>query len=101
MGVSSVFFYRQLSEKRGRMTRRYSLDDKIDALNQIDRCDGNTAMVSDVLEIPERTLKTWKQRETDFRRKYRKRQERQRDRLVADLRLDMLERGSGHPGAHG
>ena len=93
MGVSSVFFYRQLSEKRGRMKRPYSLDNKIDALNQIERHDGNIASVSDVLEIPEGTLKNWKQREKDFRRQYRKRQERQRDPLVEDLRLQMLQRG--------
>ena len=34
------------------MTRKYSLDTKIDALNQIDRHDGDVALVSDVLEIP-------------------------------------------------
>ena len=75
------------------MTRKYSLDTKIDALNQIDRHDGDVALVSDVLEIPERTLRGWQGVEDELRRKHRKRQRRQRDRLTVDLHLGMLERG--------
>ena len=75
------------------MTRKYSLDTKIDALNQIDRHDGDVALVSDVLEIPERTLRGWQGVEDELRSKHRKRQQRQRDRLTVDLHLGMLERG--------
>ncbi len=75
------------------MTRKYSLDTKIDALNQIDRHDGDVALVSDLLEIPERTLRGWQGLEGELRNRHRKRQGRQRDRLAVALQLEMLERG--------
>lgn len=75
------------------MSRKYSLDTKIDALNQIDQNDGDVAKVSDQLKVPERTLRGWQGVEGDLRSKQRKRQRRQRDRLTVDLQLGMLERG--------
>ena len=74
------------------MTRKYSLDTKIEALNQIDRHDGDVALVSDLLEIPERTLRGWQGHEGELRNRHRKRQRRQRDRLAVALQLEMLER---------
>ncbi len=88
-----VFSSGEAEEDRSRMTRKYSLDTKIDALNQIDRHDGDIALVSDVLEIPERTLRGWQGAEGALRGKYRARQKRQRERLTVDLQLGMLERG--------
>ena len=43
------------------MARRYSLQSKIDALNQIEQYDGDVALVSDLLGIPTRTLQSWLQ----------------------------------------
>jgi len=75
------------------MTRRYALNCKVDALNQIDQYDGDVALVSTLLAIPARTLHGWLQKEEDLRRRHRARQKRQRERLAAGLQLEMLERG--------
>ena len=75
------------------MTRRYSLNSKIDALNQIDHFDGDVALVSNVVAIPSRTLQNWLRKEDELRRRYRQRQNRQRERLKVNLQLEMLERG--------
>ncbi len=75
------------------MPRKYTLNTKIDALNQIDDSDGDVAAVSDLLEIPQRTLRGWQEVEDDLRSRQRKRQRRQRERLAADLYLGMLQRG--------
>lgn len=75
------------------MTRRYSLNTKINALNEVDEHDGDVARVSEFLEIPTRTLQGWRGAEDDLRRRYRQKQKRQRDRLTLDLQLEMLERG--------
>ncbi|MDE2951288.1 MAG: hypothetical protein OXT68_11035 [Chloroflexota bacterium] len=74
------------------MSRKYSLDNKIDALNQIDQYDGDVAVVSDLLGIPKGTLRDWQRAEGDLRDRQRQRQSRQRDRLMVDLQLGMLER---------
>ena len=75
------------------MNRRYSLNQKINALNELEEHDGEVARVSKSLEIPPRTLRYWLTKEDDLRRSYRKRLKRQSDRLVADLHLEMLQRG--------
>ncbi|MCY4073549.1 MAG: hypothetical protein OXG60_19830 [Chloroflexi bacterium] len=75
------------------MSRKYTLDTKIDALNQIDDNDGDLGKVSDLLGIPQRTLRGWRQVEDDLRGKQRKRLRRQRERLAAELYWGMLERG--------
>ena len=75
------------------MSRKYTLDFKIDALNKIDQIDGDVAKVSDQLKVPERTLRGWQALEGDLRSKQRQRKRRHRDRLTATLQLGMLERG--------
>lgn len=91
---SFLFFIFRLEKEVGpQVPKKYSLDTKIDALNQIDQNDGDVAVVSDLLEIPERTLRGWQGVEGDLRSKQRKRQRRQRDRLTVELQLGMLERG--------
>lgn len=85
-------FSRMQKGARAEMSRKYSLDTKIMALNQIDRHDGDVALVSDLLEIPEGTLRGWQGGEDDLRGKFRQRQQRQRDRLTVELQLGMLER---------
>ncbi|MCY3573342.1 MAG: hypothetical protein OXI62_14775 [Chloroflexota bacterium] len=75
------------------MSRRYSLETKIDALNQIDQHDGDAALVSDVLEIPLATLRGWLAKESDLRRAYNLRRQGQFERLKRDLQSDMLLRG--------
>jgi len=80
-------------QERPKMTRRYSLKSKIEALNEIDEHDGEVGRVSEFLEIPARTLRGWLQDEDALRRAYRGRLKRQRDRLKLDLQLEMLKRG--------
>ncbi len=74
------------------MARRYCLDKKIEALNLIERHDGDTALASDALEIPARTLRVWQRQEATLRQQYNQRQRRRRERLSADLQLALLER---------
>ncbi len=75
------------------MTRRYPLKVKIDALNQLDEHDGDIGLVSEFSEIKASTLRAWLKDEEALRRSYRKRRQGQRDRLAAELQLEMLERG--------
>lgn len=75
------------------MTRRYSLDAKIEALNLIDRLDGNIAAASDGLEISMNSLAKWRAQESTLRKAYDQRRQRERARLFSDLQLEMLERG--------
>ncbi|MCY3832127.1 MAG: hypothetical protein OXG85_03860 [Chloroflexi bacterium] len=75
------------------MNRRYSLNTKINALNELDEHDGDVARVSEFLEIPSSTLSAWLRLEDELRRRYRRRLQRQRDRLTLDLQVEMLQRG--------
>ena len=75
------------------MSVRYALDTKIDALNQIDRHDGDVALVSDVLEIPADTLRRWRRAEKDLRRSYGQRLQREGERLAVGLQMELLRRG--------
>jgi len=75
------------------MARRYTLDTKIDALNQLDQCDGDLLRTSDTLDIPARTLRDWRNQEDDLRDAYNAKQRRHLHRLKADLQTNMLERG--------
>ena len=52
------------------MKRRYTLDAKINALNQLDCLDGDLALASRQLEIPAKTLEKWRAKELDLRRDY-------------------------------
>ena len=74
------------------MKRRYSLNAKINALNQIDQLDGDLAFVSRQLGIPAKTLEKWRAREPELRHCYQERQWRYLDRLRFDLHAQMLER---------
>jgi len=75
------------------MARRYTLDTKVDALNQLDLQDGDLLMTSDTLAIPVSTLRDWRKKEDDLRDAYNAKQRRHLRRLKADLQTDMLERG--------
>jgi len=75
------------------MARRYTLDTKIDALNQLDQHDGDILLTSEKLNIPARTLKRWVKQEDDLRDRYNSKRRRYLSRLKADLQSDMLERG--------
>ena len=69
-----------------------ALDKQIDALDQIDRLDGDIAAVSDALRIPERDLRDWLRDEEELRREHGLRRQRQVDRLAVELQHDMLTR---------
>lgn len=75
------------------MARRYTLDTKIDALNQLDQLDGDILLGSETLKIPVGTLRDWLRHEDDLRRSHRDKQERHLSRLKAELQTTMLEKG--------
>ena len=74
------------------MDRLNALDNKIDALDQIDQQDGDIAAVSDALDIPESELREWLRDEDRLRRERNLRRQRQVDRLAVELQHDMLTR---------
>ena len=69
-----------------------TLDKQIEALDLVDRQDGNIAAVSDALRIPERELRAWLRDEAKLRREHGLRRQRQIDRLALELQHDMLQR---------
>lgn len=73
--------------------RRHPLEVKIDALNQLDRHEGDVQLTSEQVGIPARTLREWRQGEAELRRVYRQRQRQRLAWLKFDLSLKMLERG--------
>lgn len=75
------------------MARRYTLDTKIDALNQLDQLDGDILLGSETLKIPVGTLRHWLRDEDDLRRSHSDKQERHLSRLKAELQTNMLEKG--------
>ena len=75
------------------MARRYALDTKINALDQIDQHDGDAALVSHVLEIPLPTLRYWLSQESELRKAFSERRARQLQRLKRQLQVDMLQGG--------
>lgn len=79
-------------DKEQRMDGRNALDKQIEALDEIDRQDGDIAAVSDALRIPESDLRDWLRDEEGLRRVYGLRRQRQVDRLAVDLQHDMLTR---------
>lgn len=74
------------------MDCRNALDKQIEALDQIDRQDGDIAAVSDALRIPESDLRDWLADEDKLRRQHGLRRQRQVDRLAVELQHDMLTR---------
>ena len=73
------------------MPNHYNLDFKINALNLIDRHDGDVQLAAQSLELAERTLYRWLGDEDSLRQQYRSRQQRRRARLLEDLQVQMLE----------
>ncbi len=69
-----------------------ALDKQIEALDEIDRQDGDIAAVSDAQRIPERELREWLRDEDKLRREHGLRRQRQVDRLAVELQHDMLKR---------
>lgn len=76
-----------------RTAKGYPLDTKIEALNEIDCQDGNFAGVSKKFKIALTTLKKWRAQEAELRQQYKQRRARERDRLLVDMQMKMLERG--------
>lgn len=74
------------------MARRYTLDTKIHALNQLDKYEGDTLRIADELSIPLSTLQKWHARASSLRKRYRQRNKRQADHLKSDLQVAMLDR---------
>ncbi len=74
------------------MARRYSLERKVKALNQIERQEGDIRRAGDVLGIPAETLRAWQRQEEELRRQYRKQSRGEWNRRLFDLQQEMLER---------
>ena len=74
------------------MARRYTLDTKIHALNQLDKYEGDTLRIADELSIPLSTLQKWHAKASSLRKRYRQRNKRQADHLKSDLQVAMLDR---------
>lgn len=74
------------------MKRRYALNAKISALNQIDQLDGDLPRAAKQLNIPAKTLEKWRAKEHQLRQQYQNRQWRHLDRLQFDLHVKMLDR---------
>lgn len=88
MGISASFD--RLILKRTILDDVYSLETKINALDRLDRHDGNFLLISESLGIPERTLERWREREKDLRRRWRQRQKEHLAQLKLDLQVKML-----------
>jgi hypothetical protein len=80
-------------EREKLMARRYTLDTKINALNMLDKHDGDLLTVSSKLTIPASTLSQWRKKESDLRHDHRQKLHRQFTRLKAELQVKMLDRG--------
>ena len=74
------------------MPRRYPLDAKINALNQIDQLDGDIQYIAKQLKIPFKTVENWRADEDHLRQQYQQRQHRHFTNLKFELLADMLER---------
>ncbi len=74
------------------MEHRNALDKQIEALDQIDRMDGDVAAVSDARRVPEAELREWLRDEDRLRRAYGLRRQREVDRLAVELQHEMLKR---------
>ena len=74
------------------MKRRYPLNAKINALNQIDQLDCDLPLAAKQLNIPAKTLEKWRAKEPELRRQYQLRQWRHLDHLQFDMHVNMLDR---------
>ncbi|PJF33702.1 MAG: hypothetical protein CUN57_01450, partial [Phototrophicales bacterium] len=73
------------------MARRYTLDTKIHALNQLDKYD-DTERIADELSIPLSTLQTWRTKASKLRKRYRQRNKRRATHLKSDLQVALLDK---------
>ena len=73
------------------MLASYTLDTKIEALNLLDRHDGDFNLVKSILEIPIKTLRGWRADQVKLRHKYEDRQYRYFSTIKLELMQDMWE----------
>ena len=73
------------------MQASYTLDTKIEALNLLDRHDGDFHRVRPLLEIPLKTLRGWRVDQDKLRRRYEDRQYRHFANIKLELLKDMFE----------
>ena len=69
------------------MLASYTLDTKIEALNLLDRHDGDFNLVKSILEIPLKTLRAWRADHVKLRNRYDDRQY----RYFATIKLELLQ----------
>ena len=69
------------------MLASYTLDRKIEALNLLDRHDGDFNLVKSILEIPLKTLRAWRADQVKLRNRYDDRQY----RYFATIKLELLQ----------
>ena len=73
------------------MQASYTLDTKIEALNLLDRHDGDFQLVRSLLEIPLKTLRGWRVDQDKLRRRFEDRQYRHFANIKLELLKDMFE----------
>ena len=73
------------------MLASYTLDTKIEALNLLDRHDGDFNLVKSLLEIPIKTLRGWRADQVKLRHKHEDRQYRYFSTIKLELMQDMWE----------
>ncbi|MCY4540248.1 MAG: hypothetical protein OXE52_18685 [Chloroflexi bacterium] len=73
------------------MQASYTLDTKIEALNLLDRHDGDFQLVRPLLEIPLKTLRGWRVDQDKLRHRYEDRQYRYFANIKLELLKDMFE----------
>ena len=77
------------------MQASYTLDTKIEALNLLDRHDGDFQLVRSLLEIPLKTLRGWRVDQDKLRRRFEDRQYRCFANIKLELLKDMFETSRG------
>ena len=73
------------------MPATYTLDLKIEALNLLDRHDGDFRLVKERLQVPLKTLRGWRSSEQELRSRFNDRQWRYFSNIKLELLTDMLE----------
>ena len=74
------------------MPKRYTLSEKITALNLIDQLNGDRRQAADQLNIPRRTLEGWLPIEDQLRNQFTSEQDGQFDRQLRQVHLKLLDR---------
>ena len=73
------------------MQAAYTLDTRIEALNLLNRLDGDFQRVKERLKIPLKTLRGWRSSEREIRRRFEDREYRHFASIKLELLRDMLE----------